>query len=872
MRRLLGQGHERLLALGRSSPGPSGLGLAFPVGFLVFLCLSVALAAHAQEQPGESDLLYPDPDPTTGELTAEQVEFGTAEIPTDPAEEAEGEAGQAEEEFSDIEEIMITSQRREQREEDATASAVAFSSMEIEAQRFMDLRDVSQVTPNLEIKSVFSASNPTLFIRGVGLNDFNANSASAVAVYNDEIYMNSPAGQLGQIFDLGEIAVLRGPQGTLYGRNASAGVIRLISRKPRMGEYEVNLSGSYGTFNLGEFQGGMTIPLYSDVLAWRGAFTFIRRDGYVENLCGGFDERQFNSAVIPTPGPLLPGGLGTTTTPFACGPPGGAGTAFSPGPREFIPANLPVWTNNRHNWAGRSTLRLVLDESEWLLNFHGGQNDSLASQFQHVGTRAGNWGGYDNFNYLDASNDIYKGQYNLQDAEVVTLFGGYLQGDIDLLGDHDLRVVTGYDRSERNVYQDFDASPLTNAHADNASQAWQVTQEIRLLSDYSGRFQWQTGAFFLYENLVNHTEFLTQGGETRFFQDYLQETYSLSGFIHGTYELGDDLVLDTGIRYNWEQKQFNAKADYAPGDGFASLPTLDIRDRRDFQGLSGNVTLNWQIVAEVSSYVKYSHGFKGGHFNGGTVTSRGVKPPAEPEKVDSFEVGLKGSWLENRIMFGAAAFYYDYKDLQVFQLQNTGISAPPINVLINANNARVAGVEADFALRPVDDLSIRGAFGWLDSRYLDFQDTVFIRATSPDGSQVYETELTQDYTGNRLVASPTISASGTVDYQIHLGRYGTLEPRYDFSYKGGTYFDPTEGRGIYGEFPDYSIGQAAYWLHNIRLAWRSENGLVEIAGWVRNIADQEYKVDTFDLTQGFGIALEVWGQPRTAGVTLSVSY
>lgn len=834
--------------------------------FLLWSLILFAAPVVAQQEPGSAGPL--DRAPTDAELTAEEAEFGTAEAPPPGSESTEVES---EPDFSSVEEIMIRSQRREQREEDATASVVAFSAVEIEAQRIMDLRDVSAVTPNLEIKSPFAASNPTLFIRGVGLNDFNANSASAVAVYNDDIYMNSPAGQLGQIFDLQTIDVLRGPQGTLYGRNASAGVIRLVSRKPQMGEYEANVRGSYGTLNTGDFEGGLTIPMVPDVLAWRGAFTAVRRDGYVENLCAGYSEPQFNGAVLDSTPPGAPGVPTATSTPIVCPTKTGTG-AFLPEVADQIPANLPRWSNNRHNWAGRSTLRLLLDSSEWILNVHGGQNDSLATQFKHVGTVAG-WGTRDRYFYEDPTDSVYKGQYNFQGSEVVTLVGGYLQGEVELPSDLTLLTVTGYDRNERGVGQDYDAGPLSVAQGIQSSQTYQVTQELRVASDYDGPFQWQSGVFFLYEDLESNQTFVTEHATFTFLQSYDQTTWAASGFVHFTLELADTVTLDAGIRYNWERKDVATEA----GQFLTKTPgepqlTVDLSESKDFSGFSGNLTLNWQMADEISSYMKYSRGFKGGHFNGATATLRGVKPPANPEKVDAFEVGIKGSWWENRFMAAAAAFYYDYKDLQVFQFQNTGISAPPDYVLINANNARVSGVEAEIEVRPLDDLTIRGAFGYLNSKYLDFQDTIFLRGTSNNGRVTFETEWVQDYTGNTLVASPDFSVSGTVTYFLRLGRYGSLEPRYDFSYKGGIFFDPTEGRGVRDAFPEYAIGQAPYTLHNLRLAWRSPNELVEVAGWVRNVGNVQYKNDVFDLTQSFGLALQIWSEPRTAGVTVSVAY
>ena len=158
--------------------------------------------------------------------------------------------------FSGIEEMVVIGSGADVLLQSQEVSAITFDAEQLQAIGASDLSDVAQFTPNLDIRTPFAASNPTLFIRGVGLRDFNANSSSSVAVYNDEIYMNSPAGQLSQLFDVENIDVLRGPQGTIYGRNASAGTIRVISRKPT-GEPGASLRATYGRFNQLELEGAV---------------------------------------------------------------------------------------------------------------------------------------------------------------------------------------------------------------------------------------------------------------------------------------------------------------------------------------------------------------------------------------------------------------------------------------------------------------------------------------------------------------------------------------------------------------------------------------------------------------------------------------
>ena len=192
------------------------------------------------------------------ENSGESVENFPVEAREEPSEPDDG-ISLSDEQLRSIEEIVVTSRAGSQNLQDLAVSVSAFDAEYLNALGAQNIADIAQFTPNLEIRTVFAASNPTLFIRGVGLRDFNANSASSVAVYNDDIYMNSPAGQLAQLFDVQQVEVLRGPQGTLFGRNASAGAIRVVSRKPT-GDINGHAKMTYGNYNDIEAEGAFEVP------------------------------------------------------------------------------------------------------------------------------------------------------------------------------------------------------------------------------------------------------------------------------------------------------------------------------------------------------------------------------------------------------------------------------------------------------------------------------------------------------------------------------------------------------------------------------------------------------------------------------------
>jgi iron complex outermembrane receptor protein len=880
---------------------------------------------------------------------------------------------------SDIEVLVIKGTQHEDLLQDTSISGTSFDAKELDDLRIQDISDLADFTPNLDINTRSAASNPTLFIRGIGLKDYNANAAGAVAIYQDGININSPAIQLGQLFDVESIEVLRGPQGAGSGHNATAGAIRIKSVEPD-GQLGATASFTYGNYNTLQGEGALSVPLVGEMLSARLAFTANFRDGITDNECAGWDpeahgfrkvtqqtiqatyqaldpssERvlvfrrdrdprpndrpenvyayltQDEALLRQTPGITL-GRLASDPTRLVgiqdslftdnrvdnvciLDPPGSVVTsqgADLPEPfgtaGEFLRRNVPALEdfqglktriNNVDDWAGRGILRFQpLDGMTWLLNAHGGRNRSDSSHLQSIGADSLVTGGYveaqeDGFSEASAAAatgleglrevnglltsqrlpgaktgaDPFSGWYNQDGTEFLDAWGTSLRGQWDL-GPVVLTSLGGYEWYDRLVEDEGDASPASVFPADYSDSAWQVSEELRAEGE-GERHRWNVGLFFLHEDLSAANVF-PDTQQFRIEQEFSQKLLSLAPYVGGRYELTEELSLDAGVRYNYESKDFTLSSTTVATTSGASNPEIEEEQVKEtWTGVTGDATLSyapdWDVLNliqndSLSVYAKYGRGMKGGHFNAG-LTIRGGEAeqrvdPVEPEFIHAAEVGWKSGWLGDRLMLNVAGFRYWYTDLQVFEIENA-IGELPLQKLLNSD-ARVWGAEVELMARPLPGLSIQAGFGWLDATFKDF--TVTKTVLNPRGSP---DPATFDYDGHPLISAPAYSLSGTVEYEVPLGRWGSLLPQYSFSYRSKVYFDP--------QHLD-PISQPAYWLHNARLAYRTADGRIEVAGWVENFMNEFYRDDVFDLTREFNTILEVWGDPRTYGLTVTFTF
>jgi iron complex outermembrane receptor protein len=831
-----------------------------------------------------------------GTARAQSAQAAEPEPPSD-AGASEEEAAEAEPSGpraappSDVEVIRIKGRAVSGIETEVPASVTQFTAADLQALGTQNVSDLAKVTPNVEIKTTGSTS-PTFFIRGVGLSDFSANASGAVAIYRDDVAINAPAIQLTPLYDLENVEVLRGPQSTGSGRNASAGAIKVYSRKPT-GDLSSELRSSIGNYDFKDFEGAIEAPLLAESLATRLAFRWTERGPIGFNRCGN---------RVDAPGRRVCG-EGQATT---------------------VPSGLEQEVNDLGNWAARGQLRYQPPalEMDWLLNVHGSRVDQLSTLGQAMGVETTvaapkfslGWntqGGYqeqDNEAQLIAlggpsqaaaaplAEDLalhlddhpFKGDYNRIGKTTLDTWGASLKGDWTL-GPVTLTSVSGYETYDRFRDTDQDFTPEVLFESVSEDDAWQFFQELKAggeLADYPLR--WEVGGYYLMERLTWHdTSFFGAfvAARTTIDRDYTQDTDSWAAYGSFEWDFLDDFTLEGGVRWNYDEKIFDfTTVSERPGQ----LPDRNqTSDDLEGHAPTGTLTLDYRITEDVSSYWKYSRGWKPGTFNSiaKTCPDKLQNPDcqvtlAEPETIDAFETGLKGEWLDGRLQTSFALFYYMYTNYQVFVVADS-FDSPPTFTIINANDAEVYGAELDVRLEPLvelvpaelEGLVITARGGWLESQFLDFA-TSIKRPAGPGGRPI---DVQQDFTGNPLINSPRFKVSAAAEWTFDLGRFGAIIPRYDFAWSSDIYFDPNQGHGSRDEsgetfLPDYAIGQRRYWLHNARLAYRVPEGNIEIAGWCRNLTDEVYKSYAFDASTFANVVINYVGEPRTYGLDLTIRF
>jgi iron complex outermembrane receptor protein len=728
-----------------------------------------------------------------------------------------------------VSEIVVTAQKRSENIQRVPISIQAFSSKDLQTLGIKSSVDLGQVTPNVTIALVAGPGNqPLINIRGIGLNDYDTNNAGPNGIYVDEVYLSSPSSQSFNTFDLNHVEVLKGPQGTLYGRNTSGGAINFITNKPT-DQFTEDLHAEYSSYNTFNIEGGIGGPIAPNLNG---------RIAFVHNSSSGYGHNDLTDE--PTEG-----------------------------------------TNN---YAARIMLQYRPTSALTILfNIHGGQVDNLPTEYRHIGdltptgaqcsiamTYAGEC--VDLFGY-GTPKGFYEGAYNRTQHLKVNSLGSYLRVDYKA-GPVDLTSITAFEHNDKIHPEDSDASPNRLLEINFGVRSNTLTQEFRA-SESVGRINWVAGLYYLYEDLKqNQPIFILLDGDQFFggpgaadgvafqaFDRSNQITNAYAAYAQGDYAITDQLKLTLGARYTEERKGFdyNAAIQYQEGgeNNFGPLtPLSDTHESLSDSAFNWRAALDYRLTHDILAYASVATGFKSGDFNGSFLSTIPVEialqlQPVKPEHVTSYEIGAKTSFLDNRLVVDAAAFYNKYNDMQVFTLVNPppgDISALPVNVLDNAQSAHTDGIEAQIVARPISPLTASVQLGLLTTR-LD----QYVADRAPG---------TPDYSGNQLPNSPKFSLAALLDYKVPLPT-GALDFQFSASYKSHQFFDTTN---------DPYITQGGYWIENIRVGYSWNDGKWEIAGWVRNLANTQYYVDKFDLTSPFGFIQGIVGSPRFYGVELNFRY
>ena len=749
------------------------------------------------------------------------AQSGIAQTRTDPTTQ-----GGDSQEALGLQEIVVTAQRRAEGVQEVPISIQAFSSTQLQQMGVKNSVDLAQFTPNVDMALPSGVGNqPIITIRGIGLNDYDTNNSGPNGAYADEVYLSNPSSQTMQTFDLERVEILKGPQGTLYGRNSSGGALNFISADPT-DTLTAKFHADYSSYNTVNLEGAVSGPIADDLTA---------RFAFVENHSGGYVHNT------------------------------------------YLDTN-----NGTQNWAARSILQYKNEDAlKITFNVHGGQVNNPFGGYQFLGDFVPGT----QFNATPTQCSVQQVYAN----QCVDLYGyrhvggfydeaGEMQGRtrINSIGSHvrveytwnDLRFtsLTAFEHLDKDDVEEGTGTPNRLLDVTFGVQSNQVTQEFRV-DRTAENYNFVAGLYYLLENLHQNQPLYAlldadlffgpgsfDGIAVQQFDTSRQVTDSYAGFGQFEYDLTSDLKLVLGGRYTKEHKSFayDGSVQYQEGgiNNFGPLMELaDIQRDLDDSAFSWRIGLNYNIAKSVMVYASAATGFKSGLFNGTFLSTNAAEiarqlDPVAPEKVLAYEVGIKSSYWNDRIIVNAAGFYNDYRNMQVFVLipgvpGGTGL---PINVLDNAKRAYTEGVEFTVSAKPVPELTLSAQGGLLKTKLTEF-------VSDRDPSQ-------PNYSGNQLPLAPHASANLAADYRMPVGM-NALDLQVNGNYKSHQFFDVSN---------DPYITQNAYWLANTRLAYQFASDRYELAGYVRNIANKEYYVDKFDLTAPFGDIQGIVGTPRMFGV------
>jgi len=697
-----------------------------------------------------------------------------------------------------LEEVTVTAQKRAQSLQTVPISITALSGEVMREADIFALDGIAERTPGFSMGS-FNKGQPQLYIRGIGSNDDGAGADVSVVTFIDEVYIGRAAAQVFELFDLERVEVLRGPQGTLFGKNAVGGAVSLFTRKPDetfVGRAEASL----GNLDAAVFKALLSGPL-SDTVFGKISVNRRKRDGYVESVVTGDDMSDVDSFNIR-------------------------------GALRFLPR----------------------DDLEIMLSADYGESNEFGQGriFIPPGTFIDNA----LLNMPEAVGDFSKSFADEPGQADTEIWGvaGTINWDV---GSGTLASITAYREATYDMIDDVTANNYVSAgpldvHTYIDEESEQFSQELRYSASALGeRLSYIVGAFYLNEktNRQEHSPLgfgwaPTFGLDTSLsFQDNTTDSYSVFGDF--TYFFNDAWSLTAGARYTHEKKDIHQIGVPPTPVPHTISEAYDVLANESWDAFTPRVVLNYQATDDVFLYASISDGFKSGGFQGTASTEVAAMTPYDQEEARAYEIGVKSEAFDNRLRLNVAAFYTDYRDLQVLLRKVTPEQPIGIVVVDNAADATTQGIEVEFHALLTENLELSGNYAYLDATY-----DMYIEPNGIDNS------------GNYLRNAPKNALNLVARYTNTLSNGGELLLRYEFIHQDQSYQDPRN---------EVSARKPEYELHNARIAYTTPDAKWQVAAWINNIFDEEYITHNWPAAPWAG-GLAAVGLPTTYGVTVTWNF
>jgi iron complex outermembrane receptor protein len=711
---------------------------------------------------------------------------------------------EAQEPAYQVEEIIVTARRQSERLQDVPSAVTAFSAETLYRNQTQTLGDLQSQVPNLSLH-VGDASNAVIYMRGIGQIDSISFNDPGVGVYLDDVYLGRVQGSFLDVIDPQQIEVLRGPQGTLYGRNTIGGAVKFTSEKPSETP-DGYVAIGIGSYDERRFRARLAGPLGSDQLLGSIAVAASSRDGYTENLHDGETDGDKNLVA------------GRATLLYQ--------------PNDRFSANLTIDASKNDPRRSRTPHR----ETPIYSLATGAPRPVIA--------------------------DPYTVDVTYNDLERLETAGVSLTLAYDA-GPFTFKSISAYREMDYRTHLDLDASPDQSFGIYDFEEQDQTSQELQVL--YRGeRLSAVAGLFYFQENDWTFggaiaPDFFVDVGVIVPFPLYsaglrLSDNESIAAYGQVDYDLTDRASVTLGVRYTHETKTTDNR-----GENF--LPTV-VQTAEDMERLFGQglgygpsgyqaeeswdsvtprIAFNYKVSNDVLAYVSAAQGFKSGGFNGRITTTA---QSFDPETLWSYEAGLKSDLFDGRARLNLAAFFQDYKDLQLSRFAADPVTGDFSAVFDNAGGAEFYGLEAEFSAQLSQALRFDGNLAYLHSEYTEYID---------GGVDISDQR--------ELVNAPEWSGRAGLTYDASLGDLGDLTLSGGASYRSKTYLTVSSSE---------ELAQDGYWLADASILFTPRNADWTVLLSGKNLTDEAYMEHGFDLSASPGVQLGYYGAPRT--VSLDVRY
>jgi iron complex outermembrane recepter protein len=810
-----------------------------------------------------------------------------------------------------LEEVLVTAQKRSESTQDTPVAITGMTSDSLEKFGFANANDISAQVPNMQVSGPYGDVQPIFSIRGVSMSDYSSIQASPIGVYSDEAYMGAVYTHGMNFFDVERLEVLRGPQGTLYGKNTTGGAINIITKTPEIDDgFHANIKLGAGNYKSTKGDLGIEGTLIEERLAARFAYSFSRNDGYMENKLGGP-----NLSSV-----------------------------------DFQGARLTLNWNINDSW--NNVLKLTHGENDSMAN--ASRNEPRAD-LRGTGLVGGIVGGVsellggliygeDSSGYIDHTG-YSRSSRNLDTYEVEDNFTGALIVNSDMLvnklewvGDTmTFTSVTTLAQSDYYQKQNTDGSPEELLEVIWSVKTEAFSQDLRLSSAFDGPVNFIAGLYYAEEDMDMKNIFEIYGtppdlrdaiaspGTTGFYpylldfgggvQKMITEKTSYAAYSQFRIDVSDNFGIDIGLRYTIDKVRLpylnitrqdydgNPRGTWLPGNtspydepfvplnlaGDAGIIEFDyfltqlLAGEITFDDIlktinvgyttgpyttdsfylppaeekewTGKIGVDYRFNDSLMVYASYSKGYRAGSYNSGVYYHEREFDDAyaRPEYIDAYEVGFKSDFMDRRARVNSALFFYDYQDQQFINV--VGVS----NFLENAGGSQIAGMEAELMFAVTESLIISGGIGYLDTKYTELylSDT---QTLNDSGDQL-------DLSGNRLISAPEFSGNISIDWDLFNIDAGYLSLNINANYQDLQWYSAYNDDGGYE-----NIKQDAYALVNSRLTWRGNLEDYSISIWGKNLTQEEYDAYAINLQAGFGYDYYQPGQPMTFGVEVSYGF